>query len=699
MTTGDIQALLHEATQLWQSDRLNEAKECYARVIELDAASAEAWTALGQIQWLLGDYAEAGRCFQALIDVSPGDAQAHYFLGTCRQEQHDVQSAIACFRRALELKPDYPEVSNDLGAVLLTTGAYDEAAEIFTRLSREYPNQVSVHYNLGLARRDQKRFAEAVECFRACLRINPNLAEAYYSLGHVEYSLRQYQEAEAHLRRAIELSPKLSDAHFNLAIVLLDVLRPCEAEQFFRQALAIKPDFPDYLHGLGNALLAQGRAEEAADAYRKVLSINPALASTHSNLLLILHYRSNHSPEELLTEHVRFAEQHMPVRSEAQEFRNTPDPSRRLRVGYVSADFRIHSVAHFIRALFAHHDPQSIETICYADVPHTDAMSSWFQQRAGLWRAIHDMADETVANLIRDDEVDILVDLSGHTGGSRLGVFAFKPAPVQVTYLGYPDTTGMKQIDYRLTDAWADPPGSEAHYVEKLVRLPRGFLCFTSPGDLPAVLEPPCQANGFVTFGSFNNIAKLSPEAIALWSSVLAAVPGARLLLKSRAFQEKPVAERYYALFEQHGIARDRLELNTWTVNLRDHFGQYARVDIALDTFPYNGTTTTCEALSMGVPVVTLAGQNHAGRVGSSLLSQVGLTDCIAPDADSYRIIASDLARDTNRLMLLRGGLREQMAASSLCNADAFARDVEAAYREIWLHWCDSRRTSAAGTR
>lgn len=695
----DIQALLQEGMQLWQSDRLNEAKERYARVVQLDAASAEAWTALGQIQWQLGDPAEAGRCFQKLVEHHPDDAQAHYFLGTCRLELHDGQSAIASFRRALEIKPDYPEVRNDLGVALLTNGAPDEAAEIFMRLSREYPNQISVHYNLGLARRDQKRWVEAVECFQACLRINPGLAEAYHSLGYVEYLLRQYREAEAHLRRAIELSPGFSEAYFNLAIVLMDVLRPCAAEGFFRQALAIKPDFPDYLHGLGTALQAQGRVEEAAQAYRRVLEINPALGLTRSNLLLLLHYRDDHSPQELFSEHLRFGERHTPLHSPTPAFRNPPDPVRRLRVGYVSPDFRTHSVAHFIRSLFAHHDPQAVETVCYANVVHPDAVSAWFRGRAGLWRDIHDVPDEAVAGMIRDDGVDILVDLSGHTGGSRLGVFGHKPAPVQVTYLGYPDTTGMKQMDYRLTDARADPPGSDACCTEELVRLPRGFLCYTPLDDLPAVTQPPCETNGFVTFGSFNNIAKLSPEAIVQWSAILAELPGSRLLLKSRAFQESPVVERYYSMFERQGIARDRVELNTWTVSPRDHFAEYARVDVALDTFPYNGATTTCEALWMGVPVVTLMGRTHAGRVGASLLWQVGLTECIAADPGQYRDIATSLARDAGRLKRLRSQLRPRMAASPLCDAAAFARDIEAAYRAMWTRWCDSRRVSAAATR
>jgi predicted O-linked N-acetylglucosamine transferase (SPINDLY family) len=291
--------------------------------------------------------------------------------------------------------------------------------------------------------------------------------------------------------------------------------------------------------------------------------------------------------------------------------------------------------------------------------------------------------------MVRQDNIDILVDLSGHTGTNRLPVFARKPAPVQVTYLGYPNTTGLSTIDYRLTDAWADPPGkTERWHTETLIRLPHGFLCYRPPNATPAVAPPPVQANGHITFGSFNSLVKTTPAVVACWAHILQQVPDARLVIKNKSFRDPSVCARYQGLFAEHGIAPERLELVGWIDNLNNHLELYHRLDIALDPFPYNGTTTTCEALWMGVPVITLAGHTHAGRVGVSLLSRLDLTDLIAGDPDDYTQRAVRLAQDRATLARLRPRLRPRLQASSLCDGPAFARDVEAAYREMWRGWC-----------
>jgi predicted O-linked N-acetylglucosamine transferase (SPINDLY family) len=317
-------------------------------------------------------------------------------------------------------------------------------------------------------------------------------------------------------------------------------------------------------------------------------------------------------------------------------------------------------------------------------------MTERLKQRSHHWHNIRGKTDDDVAALIRADAIDILIDLAGHTENNRLPVFARKPAPVQVTYLGYPNTTGLRTIDYRLTDIEADPPGQEPYHTEQLVRLPHGFLCYTSPPDAPAVTALPTSTVGHVTFGSFNNLAKMTPEVIGLWAQILKAIPGSRLVIKNKSMKDGPTRERYLALFRETGITEDRLDFVAWIPEAADHLGAYAHVDIALDTFPYNGTTTTCEALWMGVPVITLAGERHAARVGVSLLTRVGLTELIAQSPEEYVKLAVELAADTERLVQLRAGMRERMKHSPLCDAKSFTRDLETAYRGMWREWCEA---------
>jgi predicted O-linked N-acetylglucosamine transferase (SPINDLY family) len=365
---------------------------------------------------------------------------------------------------------------------------------------------------------------------------------------------------------------------------------------------------------------------------------------------------------------------------------------RRLRVGYVSPDFCIHSVANFLLPLLSNHDAQIVDIVCYSNTERQDEITARFQALAGTWRDIRNKSDEEVVQLIREDRIDILVDLAGHTGRGRLRVFGHKAAPVQLTYLGYPDTTGLKTVDYRLTDQWADPPGQEAFHTEKLIRLPGGFLCYAPLFETPPVSSAPLLDKGFVTFGSFNNVAKMNPEVLQLWAEILKAVPRSRLLLKTKSFWDKSVAEDFSNRIQACGVERERVELRPWALHPRDHLIHYREIDIALDTFPYNGTTTTCEALWMGVPVIALAGNTHAGRVGVSLLSALGLENLIAPTPNDYLTLTVALAQDTARLTALHSTLRERLAQSSLCDGRKFAAEVERVYRFIWHDWCRTAR-------
>ena len=401
-------------------------------------------------------------------------------------------------------------------------------------------------------------------------------------------------------------------------------------------------------------------------------------------------YLPEQNPDEILAEHRRWAQVHANVPGGVPRYANSRDPARRLRVGYVSADFRSHAVGFFFEPLLANHDRNVVEAVCYSGVARPDATTERLRSMASQWRDIGGLSTEQVASMIRADGIDILVDLAGHTSGTRLKVFAHKPAPVQVTYLGYPTTTGLPVMDYRFTDELADPEGEDVYYTEKLLRLPGAFLCYRPLDNCPPVSPLPAMEKGYVTFGSFNNLSKISPSVISLWVKLLQEVPGSRLFVKNPSLTDTATRERYYGLLEKQGATRDRVELQGRTATQAEHLALYSRLDIALDTFPYNGTTTTCEAIWMGVPVITLAGQRHAGRVGVSILSNAGFGEWIARTPEQYITLAAGLAADVKKLAALRANLRQRMSDSPLCDGQVFARKVETAYREIWRAWCAS---------
>lgn len=528
---------------------------------------------------------------------------------------------------------------------------------------------------------------EAISALQEAVRLGPESAQAHAALGDALLHVDRLEEAVVSLRKVTRLDPPNAEAHARLGRVLQSLDHLTESESCYRSALRLQPHWAVMHTGLGSVLCAQGRIEESVASHQRAVELTPHDAWTHSNLLLTMQYLPEAQPADMFAAHRRWAALHDkgPIPS---AWRNVRDPGRRLKVGYISADFRMHSVPFFFEPLLAHHDDNMFESTCYAAIMHPDTVTARLQNLADRWKSIMGLTGAQVAEMIRTDGIDILVDLAGHTGNNALKVFSYKPASVQVTWLGYPDTTGLSTIDYRLTDALCDPPGNEAFHTETLVRLPGCFLCYQPLTDAPEVAPLPAVGKGYVTFGSFNHLPKMNAKVIALWAKLLAAVPQARLLIKNKSLTDAATAERYYGSFAVHGIGRERVELTGFTATQAEHMELYRRVDIALDTFPYSGATTTCEALWMGVPVVTLAGVRHSGRVGVSLLNAVGLNDWIAGTPEHYVAIAVQMAADIPRLADLRAGLRQRMAASPLCDGKAFTRKVEAAYRQMWLAWC-----------
>jgi predicted O-linked N-acetylglucosamine transferase (SPINDLY family) len=640
-----------------QAKKLAEARELFAEVCREDANDAEAWFMLGALSGKLGSMDEAIHCCREAVRLRPDYTEAHYNLAQAYVYKRNLPDAIESYRKVIQLQPNHAIACNQLGYVLCEVGRHTEA--------RQYLEQA--------------------------LRLNPEYADAYVNLGNAFLGLKDPEQAQASFRQALQLSPNSAVASHNLGLAFKARGELEQAEVHLRTAIRLKPDYASAHANLGNVLADVGNVAGAVEQYREVLRLQPKSADVHSNLVFVLNYVSN-EPAALFAEHAEWGRRHESSVTAYAGHSNNTNPDRVLRVGYVSPDFCAHSVSFFIKALLSQHDRERVQSFCYSDVKNPDAITAQLRALTDHWRETMALTDQQLAELIRSDQIDILVDLAGHSAGSRLLTFARRPAPVQVTYLGYPNTTGLRSIDYRLTDAWADPPGpADEFHMETLVRLEAGFLCYTPLSSAPAATATERPAGANIVFGCFNNLPKISIELMDAWARILRAVPGSRLLLKGKAFGTKAVRERYLRYFAERGIASDRIELLAFIPSIHYHLALYERIDVALDTFPYNGTTTTCEALWMGVPVVTLAGATHASRVGVSLLSQVGLPELIATDIAQYIEKAVSLAIDSDTRARLRAGLREKMASSPLCQAEAFARKMEEAYREMWRQWCRTR--------
>jgi protein O-GlcNAc transferase len=576
------------------------------------------------------------------------------------------------------------------GKALFGRGQLDLAAKCYREAIRLEPANPETHFHLGNALFVQGKIDEAGDAYREAIRLKPDYAEAHLNLANVLRPRGKLDEAIAAYRQAIRLVPGYAKAHSNLGVTLQEQGRLTEAVAEGRHAISLQPDLADAHSNLAVALWHQGKLDEAAAAFRRAIAIQPDHARAFSCLLFCLEYDDSLT-DDLFTEHRAFGARFGRPPPERAAYANQPDPERRLRIGYVSPDFRWHSVAFFVEPLLKEHDRRAMEVFCYADVMQPDGATAYLQGFADHWLASAWLSDDALGERIRQDEIDILVDLAGHTANNRLGVFARKPAPVQVTWLGYPNTTGLSAIDYRLVDAVTDPPGeADAAATETLVRLDGGFLCYGGVDGAAEPKDPPCLTAGAVTFGSFNNPAKLSGATYDAWAALLARLPQSRLLLKGSSFADPDTRALFLARFVDRGVTTDRVELMPRLTGADAHLSAYHQVDIALDPFPYNGATTTCEALWMGVPVVTLRGNRHAGRVGASLLTQVGLTELITNSVEEYIETAIALARDPTRLASLRQSLRPRMTASPLCDSRAFARKMEAAFRTMWRRWCEA---------
>ncbi len=533
---------------------------------------------------------------------------------------------------------------------------------------------------------NEGRLDEAERLYAQVIAANPRDADALHLVGVIALQRGDHDGAVALIRHALACGLAGAHAHLNLGAAYRAKGLLTDAIAQYRAALALDPRSSAAQNNLANALQLMGDAEGAVAALRAAVALAPRDAAVRSNLLYALNLSAELSPDEVAREHRAWGAS---VEAPRAAHANDRDPARRLRVGFVSSDLRTHSVTFFLGPLLEGLDRGAVAVFCYASGVRVDETTARLKSLSDGWADVAGDSDAALAARIRADRIDVLVDLGGHTSGNRLGAFALRPAPVQVTWLGYPNTTGLAAIDYRVTDAVADPPGpDDARYPERLARLDGCFLCYEPWADAPDVTPPPAARAGSVTFGSFNNLSKLNAPVIALWSRVLGAVPASTLLLKSSPLADPGTRALVERRFAAHGVDPSRLRLAAEEPTVRRHLARYADVDIALDPFPYNGTTTTCEALWMGVPVVTRAGDRHAARVGADLLSRVGLDDLVAADDDAYVARAAHLAHDLDALAARRSAQRERVARSPLCDRAAFARAMAEAWRAMWRRWC-----------
>lgn len=572
-----------------------------------------------------------------------------------------------------------------LGAINGMLKRHDDVVACCSKVVELEPRHGVAWYNLGIALRDTGQTEKAADALRRALSLNPKHEGAATSLGHVLIALHRYEEAEEVFRGVLDYQPGNAEFYAVYGSAMQGMGRYEAAINAYRKAIEMRhPQIPELLENQAAALCLQGKFAESIKAATTALEMAPNNASLYSGMLLTLQYVGEQDAESLLEKHRRWPGNALSATPAAA--RRTLPTARpdRLRIGYVSADFRKHSVAYFVEPLLAQHDASRFDVTCYFAHKDADNITDRLKGLAHRWRNVAALDDHELTQQIADDKIDILVDLNGHTAGSRLTVFARRAAPVQVTFIGYPDTTGVTEMDYRLSDDIADPPGAEHVCTETLIRLPGCFLCYQPQTNAPDVAPPPSADNGHITFGSFNNLAKINSEVIAVWTHLLQKVPGSRLVIKNPSLTDQSTQDRYRAVFSDAGIPAERLDLIGYLPDDAGHLGAYGRVDIALDTFPYNGTTTTCEALWMGVPVISLLGDRHRARVGASLLTAVGHPEWIAETPEQYIKIAQGLALDPKGLGSLRAGLREQMRGSRLCSAENYVKAVESAYDEMF---------------
>lgn len=686
-------------TSLKLAGNTDEGIQKYFDALKVDGHYAPAYYNLGVVYSEMMQYDLALGCYEKAVVERPLYAEAYCNMGVIYKNRGDLEAAIACYERCLTVSPNFEIAKNnmaialtDLGTKVKLEGDINQGVAYYKKALYYNWHYADAMYNLGVAYGEMLKFDMAIVFYELALHFNPHCAEACNNLGVIYKDRDNLDKAVECYQMALSIKPNFSQSLNNLGVVFTVQGKMDAAASMIEKAIIANPTYAEAYNNLGVLYRDVGNISLAIEAYERCLQIDPDSRNAGQNRLLAMNYIDEGLDDRLFEAHREWGRRFMNLYPQYTSWDNPKDMERPLVVGYVSPDYFTHSVSYFIEAPLSHHNYANYKVVVYSAVVKADAKTLKFKDRVlkkgGLWRDIYGVDERKVASMVRDDKIDILVELTGHTANNKLGMMACRPAPVQVTWIGYPNTTGLPTIDYRMTDGLVDPPNTRQKNVEELVRLPECFLCYTPSPEAGPVSPTPALSNGFITFGSFNNLAKITPNVLRVWATILCAVPNSRLVVKCKPFCCDSVRQRFLSTLEQMGLESLRVDLLPLILFNHDHMQAYSLMDISLDTFPYAGTTTTCESLYMGVPCVTMAGSVHAHNVGVSLLTKVGLGRLVAKTEEEYVKLALQLASDVSALGELRMTLRELMSKSPVCDGAKFTQGLESTYRNMWHRYC-----------
>jgi predicted O-linked N-acetylglucosamine transferase (SPINDLY family) len=711
----DAEAHSNLGVTLMNQGQLAEAVISYRRALTLNPDTVDVHHHLGLTLMTLGQLPEAAICYQRVLALNPDYPNAHYNLGRVFQEQGRFSEAESCYRRVLQAHPELSEVHSNLAFVLHWQGQFEAAESSYQRALTLNPHDIKAYSNLGLMLQTQGRLTEARDCYQCVLEINPQFAEIHNNLGIIFHELALENEAKASYQRALAINPHFSEAYNNLGLTLQEQGYLTKAEAAYRnalthnpnyseahnnlgivfqqrgqliealasyqRALALKPDDAQIHNNLGAVYKDLGRTAQAEVSFRRALAIKPDYLEARSNLLFVMNYHTAHSPADCLAEAQQYG---LKVKNKVESPFSTwlcVDPPERLRVGIVSGDLLNHEIGLFLANLLPKLDSSSIELIAYPTYAKTDDITEQLQTYFTEWKPLIGLNDESAARLIYSDGIHILFDLSGHSNYNRLPVFAWKPAPIQVSWLGFLATSGLTDMDYVLGDPYVTPSTDAGNFSENLWQLPDTYRYFNVPESYLEVNSLPALSSNVITFGSFNSLSLMNEAVVACWSRILHAIPDARLLLKTHELNDAAACSTICQRFAEQGILPERLLLE----GSAELFAAYHRVDIALNTFPYCDATTSVNALYMGVPVITHAGDRFISRLCASIMHNADLADWIAVNEEEYVAKAVHFTANIEKLAILRTQLRQHLLASPLFDATSFARNFEAALWSMYL--------------
>jgi len=683
---------------LHESDQFAAAVQACRKALSLDPRCVSAWLTMGNSLRALDQFDASIEAFRMALGIDPHCALALARYSATLVRQGKLDDAVDMARAALRLDPRLATAHHQLGCALRAQSKLDEAIASLRQAIELDRHCAESFVDLGIALNDQRNYAEAVNAHATAIRLKPTLAQAHAHIGVALRELGQYDPSIGALQEALRLKPDDAQTHNQYALVLNAAGRNTEAVAAAREALRLDPDYTWALNVLGFALQASGRHDEAIGVYQTALKSAPYYSIVHDNLVYCHMFQPSATLASVKEHHVRWARQHADrYKSEWGNWRNDPHPERPLVLGFVSPDFRRHPVGEFLVRSFEELNRQGWRTICYANqvVSEQDHLTRRFRAAAGTWRVVNKMNDQDLAAQIREDQVDILFETTGHMANNRLLLFARKPAPIQITWAGWMATTGLDAIDYIIGDRYQTPPGCEHGYTERIIRMPHSFICYDPPPYAPPVAPAPFHKNGYITFGCYNVGVKIVRETVVGWAAVLRRLPTAKMILKGREYNDLHMREKLLKWFAEDGVEAKRIEFRGGTGHV-EHLASYGDIDIQLDPYPFTGSTTTLESLWMGVPVVTRIGETFPSRHSSSYLSTVGLSELVTDNVESFAEAAARLVTDPERLAAIRHGLRERMQASPMCNQVGFVEALGRELREAWRGWCAGRYGRAA---